>query len=232
VKTLYLIPARGGSKGLPGKNIKLLVGKPLINYAVDLARCFAEDDDICVSTDSEEIANVAKSNKLSVPFIRPGELSSDTAGTYEVMLHAIKHYEERGKNYDALVLLQPTSPLRLKKHLSEALAAFNSDAEMVVSVAEARTNPYLNLFKENDQAWLEKVFPAAFSRRQDAPKFFEYNGAIYVISVPELKKKTLGDFKKVKKIEMDSFHSVDIDNEIDFAWANFLMDKQHVKLDY
>jgi len=232
MKTLFLIPARAGSKGIPNKNIKLLNGKPLINYAIDLARCFVKDEDICLSTDSFEIAEIAKQNNLYVPFLRPEKLSTDTAGSYEVMLHAVEFYESLGKNYEAIVLLQPTSPLRLKKHLKEALTLFKNDIEMVVSVKESHTNPHWNLFKENENGYLEKFIPSNYIRRQDLPKAFEYNGAIYVINITELNKKKLNQFTKIKKVIMDDFSSVDIDLPIDLAWAEYLFNTKHIQLDY
>jgi len=232
MKTLFLIPARAGSKGIPNKNIKLLNGKPLINYAIDLARCFVKDEDICLSTDSFEIAEIAKQNNLYVPFLRPEKLSTDTAGSYEVMLHAVEFYESLGKNYEAIVLLQPTSPLRLKKHLKEALTLFKNDIEMVVSVKESHTNPHWNLFKENENGYLEKFILSNYIRRQDLPKAFEYNGAIYVINITELNKKKLNQFTKIKKVIMDDFSSVDIDLPIDLAWAEYLFNTKHIQLDY
>ena len=113
MKTLFVIPARGGSKGIPHKNIRPLAGKPLIGYAIDTARHFADDCDICLSTDDPEIAAVATGQfGLAVPFLRPAELATDKSGTYEVLLHALDYYRNRGIDYECLVLLQPTSPFR------------------------------------------------------------------------------------------------------------------------
>ena len=106
-KILFVIPARGGSKGIPGKNIKPLCGKPLIGYSIEVAREFA-DDDICLSTDDPAIAGVAEEQfGLRVPFLRPAELATDRSGTYGVLLHALDFYAARGRLYDTLVLLQP-----------------------------------------------------------------------------------------------------------------------------
>ena len=111
-KILYVIPARGGSKGVPGKNIKLLGGKPLIYYSIEVARALANDEDICVSTDNIEIKELVEQTGLQVPFLRPPELALDDSGTYEVLLHAVNYYATQGKQYNLLVLLQPTSPFR------------------------------------------------------------------------------------------------------------------------
>ena len=101
---LYVIPARGGSKGIPHKNIKLLGGKPLIGYSIELARQLTSDEHICVSTDDEEIVRVVENYGLAVPFRRPKELSGDQVGTYEVLLHALSYYESLGRHYDVLVV--------------------------------------------------------------------------------------------------------------------------------
>lgn len=123
MKILYVIPARGGSKGIPSKNIKPFMGKPLIHYAIDTAHaCAASEKDICLSTDDEQIAAEARNYDLEVPFLRPTELATDTAGTYEVLLHALGEMEQRNScSYDVLVLLQPTSPFRKPKHVQEAI---------------------------------------------------------------------------------------------------------------
>ena len=114
MKSLFLITARGGSKGIPHKNIKPLNGKPLIYYAIDVARQFVEDEDICVSTDGDDIIKTVEDYNLKVLFKRPAELASDTAGSDEVILHAVQYYEALGRLYDNIVLLQPTSPFRTK----------------------------------------------------------------------------------------------------------------------
>src|SRR5574344_397852 len=121
---LTIIPARGGSKGIPHKNIKPLNGKPLIYYTIDCARAICNDEDICVSTDDAEIISVVEQYGLKVPFVRPAELASDTAGTYEVLLHALDFYEKQGRHYDVVLLLQNTSPFRSSLHVKEALELY------------------------------------------------------------------------------------------------------------
>ena len=141
MKTLFLITARGGSKGLPDKNIRVLNGKPLIYYTIDAARMVASDEDICVSTDSEKIINVVENAGLNVPFVRPKELATDYAGHHGVILHALEFYKQIGKNYDNVMLLQPTSPLRKKDHLVEVLELFDDTVDMVASVCKSKVNP-------------------------------------------------------------------------------------------
>jgi N-acylneuraminate cytidylyltransferase len=222
MKYLVLIPARGGSKRVPKKNIKLLNGKSLICYTVDAAREIFLDDDICVSTDSENIKKVVEQTGLFVPFLRPEYLATDTAGSYEMILHAVEYYEQKGKQYDAIVLLQPTSPFRQAMQIKEAIANYSNEIDMVVSVKEAKANPYYTLFEETN-GFLKKSKKGNFIRAQDCPKVYEYNGAIYVINIESLKKSKLGDFKKVKKFVMDEESSLDIDTPLDFLIAQTIL---------
>jgi len=195
-KLLFVIPARGGSKGVLGKNIKLLGNKPLIHYSIEFARLFTTDDNICVSTDSREIAASAAELNLEIPFLRPAALATDTAGSYEVLQHALSFFNQQGKEFDAIVLLQPTSPLRKKKHLEEALVLYHPSLDMVVSVKIPAANPYYNLFEENEKGYLElSKGKGQFTRRQDMPEVYEYNGSLYIINCRSLRSKnSFGDF--------------------------------------
>ena len=163
MKILYLIPARGGSKGLLKKNIKLLNDKPLLHYSIDFARKFTTDKNICLSTDDNEIIDCAKEINLEVNFIRPKHLASDTANTNDVINHAIKYYESKGIIYDLLILLQPTTPFRKKEHLVEMIDSWKNNLELLVSVKEPHDSPYFNLFEENDTGELVKVKNSAIS---------------------------------------------------------------------
>lgn len=224
MKILVIIPARGGSKGIPHKNIKPLAGKPLIHYTIDVARQIVANEDICVSTDDPEIIQCVEDYGLKVPFVRPSELATDTAGTYEVLLHALNYYEQQGKSYDVVVLLQNTSPFRNAEHVKEALKLYRCDIDMVVSVNETKSNPYYNCFEEDAEGFLKKTLESSsFIRRQDAPKTYEYNGGIYVINAEQLKKMPLGRFTRKIKYVMDNLHSVDLDNMIDWQFAEFLI---------
>ncbi|PKV63226.1 acylneuraminate cytidylyltransferase family protein [Pontibacter ramchanderi] len=219
---LYLIPARGGSKGLPGKNIKHLNGRPLIYYTIDAAREVSSDIDICVSTDDESIAEVVKHYGLDLPFIRPAELATDNATSEEVLKHAIQYYESISKPYDYVVLLQPTSPLRTGKQIKEALDLINSETEMIVSVKETDANPYYVLFEEDKYGFLKKSKEGTFTTRQDCPKVYELNGAIYIINIEKLKHKVLAELQKAKYV-MDKMSSIDIDDNLDFAWCEYIL---------
>ncbi|MDE5886550.1 MAG: acylneuraminate cytidylyltransferase family protein [Muribaculaceae bacterium] len=229
MKYLVIIPARGGSKGIPKKNIKPLGGKPLIYYAIDGARSIAEDADICVSTDDPEIIKIVEEYGLDVPFVRPDYLASDTMGTYEVLLHALDFYEKHGRKYDAIVLLQPTSPFRRPEDIKGAMDSFNTDIDMVVSVKEATSNPYYNSFEDDPNGYLRiSKGDGRYCRRQDAPKAWEYNGAVYVINSNSLKAENISDFKKVVKYEMDALHSVDLDTMFDWKVAELLISEKMV----
>lgn len=223
---LVVIPARGGSKGIPGKNIKPLHGKPLIYYAIDAARCITDDSHICVSTDDEHIMSVVEEYGLNVPFKRPADLATDTSGTYEVLLHALGFYEAKGKRFDAIILLQATSPFRTGEHVKEALNLYSKDIDMVVSVKETDANPYYLCFEEDKQGMLHiSKGDGHYTRRQDCPPVYEYNGAIYIINPDSLKQMPLSQFRKRKKYLMDREHSLDLDTMLDWQVAELIFDR-------
>lgn len=224
MNTLVIIPARGGSKGIPGKNIKPLNGKPLIEYTIDVARGIVADSNICVSTDSQEIISVVENYGLKVPFVRPAELATDTAGTYEVLLHALNFYENQGNKFDNIILLQNTSPFRTINHVKEALKLYNSNIDMVVSVCEVSSNPYYNCFEENENGYLNICKGnGEYTRRQDVPKCWEYNGAIYIINPDSLKRMPLNKFPKKVKYVMDRKYSIDLDTMLDWKIAETIV---------
>lgn len=227
MRLLFVIPARGGSKGIPGKNIKLLHGKPLIQYSIEFARLFSSDDNICLTTDSLEIQSVAKSIGLQVRFLRPAQLATDSAGSWEVLQHAASQYGG-SENYDALVLLQPTSPFRKKQHLEEALQQFEKGTEMVVSVKESAANPYFNIFEENEQGFLAiSKGNGKYSRRQDAPKVYEYNGSIYIIGMKAMEeKRSFKELIATRKYVMEEKYSIDLDTPDDWEYAEYLSKKE------
>lgn len=223
---LFIIPARGGSKGLPGKNILPLNGKPLLHYSIEYARLFTDDKNICLTTDSEEIIACAMQVGLSVPFIRPADLSGDFAGTYEVLQHAANHYRSLNIFYDGIILLQPTSPLREEKYLRAMLKLYHSNVDMVVSVMESKGNPYFNLFEESD-GLLQLSKPSGYKRRQDSPAVYQFNGSIYIINMLSLfKYDSISAFKKKVKYVMPAEHSIDIDTKLDFEICELII-KRH-----
>lgn len=224
MNTLIVIPARGGSKGIPGKNGKLLGGKPLLHYTLDLVKQLPEEFTVCVSTDDPEIANCANQGGFPVPFMRPAHLATDEAGTYEVLLHALDFYPI-GK-FDCLLLLQPTSPFRHLRQVQEALKLFAAKRpELVVSVTLSQANPYYNLFEEDDTGRLKKSKSSSFTRRQDCPPVYQYNGAIYVIDVSTLRSKPLHEMTDIRKVVMDEESSLDLDTPLDWELAELLLRK-------
>ena len=222
---LVVIPARGGSKGVPGKNIKPLAGKPLIYYTIEAAREVFPDKQILVSTDDNTIKDYVEKTGLKVPFLRPAELANDTAGSYEVLMHALDYSEKQGFKPELLLLLQATTPFRTASHIREAMQLVDEQTEMVVSVKETGSNPYYVLFEENEQGWLEKSKKGNFVTRQQCPKVYEYNGGIYFINVAALKKKPLKDFSTIKKYVMDEMNSHDIDTLLDWEVAEVIANK-------
>jgi CMP-N,N'-diacetyllegionaminic acid synthase len=230
MKILYLIPARGGSKGIPYKNIKPFNGKPLIRYTIDVARKLSDDSNICVSSDDDDIINNVETYGLKVQFRRPVELATDQAGSYEVIMHALDYYESKGITYEILVLLQPTSPFRNADHIKESLEIFAEEIDMVVSVKESTANPYYDIFEDNARGFLEKSKEGEYFRRQDCPSVWQYNGAVYVMNVKSLKKMHFSHFLNIKKYVMDRLHSIDLDNQLDWQWAEFLLEKGHISI--
>lgn len=222
--TLFIIPARGGSKGVPKKNIKLFLGKPLIHYSIEYARLFVPDSNICVSTDDDKIITCVKEIGLDVPFIRPDNLATDTSDTFSVLKHALKHYfVNENRQFEAVVLLQPTSPIRERKHLEEAIQLWHKETEMVVSVCETESSPYFTLFEEDKNGFLKICMgDGSFTRRQDTPTIYEYNGSIYVINASILEEKdAFKEITKRVKYVMDSYYSIDIDTIDDWDYAEY-----------
>lgn len=229
-KILVLIPARGGSKGIPGKNIKPLNGKPLIYYSLDIARAFFQDEDICVSTDDLRIAEKVREYGLEVPFMRPDSLATDHATTNDVIFHSLDFYSEKGIIYDYTLLLQPTSPFRQEMHVAECLKmAASKPFEMIISVKETDANPYYVLFEEDEAGVLQKSKNATFTRRQDCPAVWQANGAIYLINNQVLReKKDLGALIK-SKLVMESRYSIDLDTMEDWMMAECMLEKGMIR---
>lgn len=169
----------------------------------------------------EEIKAVAEKLGLKVPFLRPEKLASDTATTSDVIVHALKFYENLGRHYEIVVLLQPTSPLRTVQNVKDCLALYTSELDMVTTVKESSVSAVL--CKENLNGFLEQVIGGNNVRRQDAEKLYEYNGAVYVINAEAVKEKGLDGFTKIKKCVMAEENSVDIDTMLDWQLVENIM---------
>ena len=228
---LIVIPARGGSKGIPHKNIKELGGKPLICYAIDTARKITSDENICVSTDDDDIIKVVEDYGLKVQFKRPDYLATDNAGTNGVLLHALDFYEQKGNHYDIIILLQATSPFRRAEDVIEAVKLYDDSVDMVTSVMPAKCNPYYDGFEDNAEGLLTiSKGDGTIERRQDAPKVWQQNGAVYVINPFELKAKGLAGMARIRKYVMDELHSVDLDNMLDWKIAEIMLEEKLVEI--
>lgn len=231
IDSLVLIPARGGSKGILGKNIKLLAEKPLILYSIEAARKLLTDEYICLSTDSDEIISVANNYHLAVPFKRPQEYAQDNSSTEDVIRHALDYYEKKGITFKYVVLLQPTSPFRTSEDILAAYNLITEEDEMVVSVSLCKTSPFYNLFEEDSNGFLKKTFETYYSQRQELEKvYFQFNGAVYIIRTEALKKKKIAEFTKIKKYVMDPINSLDIDTPEDWDYADFLMKDRNTNI--
>lgn len=212
---LALIPARGGSKGIPGKNIKELAGKPLIAYTIEAAKCVPSISRVIVSTDSQEIADIAKQYGAEVPFLRPEELASDTSKTMDAVMYTLDKLAAQGEIYDYLVLLQPTSPLRTEDDIEGCIQKALECGQDVVAVSEVQDPPVLIRRMEKTGKLFSLLSGSSTVRRQDMQAYYRVNGSIYVNQVDRLSADTSLNDNPVGYI-ISREHSVDIDEPIDF----------------
>lgn len=223
---LGIIPARGGSKRLPNKNIRILGGKPLIAYTIRAANGSAYLDEVLVSTDDPEIAKVSASEGAHVPFVRPDKLAQDDSATIDVIFHALSFYSERGLSFDYVALLQPTSPLRGSREIDEAIEFMISQkADAVVSVTEMEHSPLWANTLPSDLSMAGFLREDVINKRsQDLPKHYRLNGAIYICrSSLLLKYKTWFVPEKIFAYIMPQEKSVDIDTELDMKICETLL---------
>lgn len=225
MKNLAIIPARSGSKGLPDKNIKILNGKPLIAYTIEAAIQSRLFDDIIVSTDSKEYAEIAKKNGASVPFLREAELSTDTAKSWDVVKEVLHQCAQLDKKYDTVALLQPTSPLRDASDIKQAYKKMRrEEANLVVSVCETDHSPLWSNTLTEDHSLVDFLKPEYTTKtRQEIPTYYRLNGAIYIVKTDYLFETENIYASKSYATIMDKVHSVDIDDEIDFLVAEALL---------
>ena len=221
-RIVCIIPARGGSKGLPGKNIKMFLGKPLIAHTIEQAKKSGLIDRIIVSTDDKKIADISKKYGAEIPFIRPKYLSQDKSSTIKVLLHAIEWIEKEGYSFDILVLLHATAPQRSIKDINNSIKLiFNKNVSNVFSVTESHRNPYFNMV-EVSQGRARLVKRGSFASRQQVPKVYDMNASIYVWWKDVFKNKGKIFLRNSRIYIMPKERSVDIDDELDFRIAKFL----------
>lgn len=222
-RVLALIPARGGSKGIKNKNIIEVCGKPLISYTVEAARKSRYIDDVILSTDSEEIARVAAKYGAEVPFYRPQEFATDAAKTIDAVVSAINMLKERGREYDILILLQPTQPLRNEIDIDHSLELFlENGSKGLVSVCEVSDSPILIRVIKEDGAMYKLLEMNSTCRRQDMPRYYKVNGCIYINLISEVKSSLSFNDNEIPYI-MPVNRSVDIDAWEDVAVMEFYL---------
>ena len=224
---IITICARGGSSGVPGKNIRPLCGKPLIGWTLEQAFASRVADEVFVSTDSEEIAKVARSFGAQVPFLRPAELATSTAGKIPVIQHLVDWVEAHKGPVDAIVDLDPTSPLRDIADIQTCFSMLDADTDVVITGYEADKNPYFNMVEIKANGFYERVcLPGSeVLGRQSAPKVFAMNASIYAWHRRSLSS-SLWDSPKIRLHVMPRERSIDIDHAIDFDLVELLMKRK------
>lgn len=232
---LITICARGGSKGISGKNIRKLMDFPLIYYTINQAKAWGKAKRLVVSTDSKDIAKIAKKYGAEVPFMRPAKLASDTSPKIPAIRHALFSCEKKFKeSYDLVMDLDVTSPVRKITDLENALQLFlEKKPKTLFSVVSARRNPYFNMVEEDREGRISYCKPNIdFNRRQDAPNVYDMNASIYIYSrdylIDEKNNKPVSDNSAI--YVMDELSATDIDKEIDFKFIEFLVKEKVIKL--
>jgi len=235
--SLAIIPARGGSKGIPGKNIKLLAGKPLIAWTIEAAQKAVYLDRVIVSTDDEEIAKVARECGAEVPFLRPACISGDLATDVEFIDHALEFFEAQESFVPDIVLrLPPTSPLRTSEHIDTGIVTLvdTEGADAVRPIVEVDKHPYKFWLKDDvDERFLKAFLTKEYTGfdephnlpRQLFAKVYRHTGAMDVVWVKTIKEQRSTSGKKLAHFPMSEEESVNIDNPIDFEIAELLMRK-------
>ncbi len=221
-----LICARGGSKGIPDKNIRLLANKPLIGWAIEVTKKVQRISDIIVSTDSEKIAKIAKEYGATVPFMRPKHLAEDNSPEWSVWRHALDYLSEnKSMQIDGLVVIPPTAPLRSVNDIERCINEYEKgNVDVVITVSEAHRNPYFNMVTKDDDGFVSLMMSSRSKvfRRQDAPGAYDVTTVAYVVSPCFVKKYNYIFEGRVRSVEIPLNRSIDIDTEFDFRIAEFL----------
>ena len=225
---LWLISARAGSKSIQNKNIKVLYGYPLLAYRIKTASAISKPENVWVSTDSQEYAEIAKSFGAFIPFLRPNILSTDNASSVDVVLHAMTHAKKLGKKYDAIGLLEPTSPFITSKQLSDSLKELFSDkdAENIVAVRSVRPHTYFVQEKSKYLNTLANNFNLSSKlRRQDRIDEITPSGGFYISKWDSFLKNKTFYTEKTLQFQVSDIHGIEIDEPVDWLWAEFLLEK-------
>lgn len=224
-RILAIIPARGGSKGIPHKNIINLCGKPLIAYSIEAAKQSTYIDTVIVSTDDVDIQQISEEYGASVPFLRDAQIASDEATTISVVVDVMERLKEKEQTFDAVVLLQPTSPLRTTEEIDVAVDVFfQNEMKGVVSVNVADVSPFLLRTIKGSQ--LQRIISESSTiRRQDMPTYYEVNGAIYINAISDITESLSFNDNPIPYI-MNREHSVDIDTWNDLEKAKYYLNNK------
>ncbi len=226
MRVLGVIPARGGSKGIPGKNIKLLAGKPLLQYTADAASAARRLTHVMLTTDDERIAQVGRACGVDVPFLRPAELSADDTPTLPVVQHAVKWYEAQGTTFDAVCLLQPTTPFRRQEDIDSCIKLLDdtgADAVVTILPVPADYNPHWVYFRVGSELRLSTGEAAPLPRRQDLPPAFHREGSVYVTRRDVLMERNSLYGTRVVGFEIKDRPSVNLDLPEDWIEAERLV---------
>lgn len=228
IKTFAFIFARGGSKGVPRKNVKLLAGKPLIGWSIDIALQCPSIDRVIVSTEDQEIANVAAAHGAEIPFIRPKELAADDSAEWTAWRHAVEFFHSKGVQFDRFVSLPATSPLRAVEDVERCISSLDNETDVVVSVKEAQRSPYFNMVVVGNDGFsrlaIEPKRP--ITRRQEAPAIYDMTTVCYVTR-PKFILNNDSIFKgKVRSVIIPESRGLDIDNPLDFQLAEYLVNEK------
>jgi len=226
-KILGIITARGNSKGLPNKNILKFCGKPLIVWTIEQALASRYLDDMIVSTDSEEIAGIAKQAGAQVPFLRPAELARDDSSSADVVIHALDQLNQEGKSYDYIVLLEPTSPLRKPGDIDTAIELLiqNNQAVSLVSVGKIHMEHPSLIKKISPDGYVVPYAPEKkkiYQRQQADNAYFPY-GVVYIARVPEFRKSRLFYSERTLPFLIERWQNYEIDDQFDFTVAEQIM---------
>jgi CMP-N-acetylneuraminic acid synthetase len=231
LKYIGLVCARGGSKGLPRKNTRLLDGIPLVGWSINTTKLVKRITKTIVSTDDEETAKVAIKMGALVPFIRPEKLSKDHSSEWLVWRHALTYLMENGdKNVDALVIVPPTAPLRTPQDIDNCINEFEKgDVDVVITVSDSRRSPYFNMIKKNKDGFTSLVIPPkkTIIRRQDVPEVYDMTTVAYIVRAQFILENN-GIFEGlVRSVHIPPERAIDIDTMMDFKIAeNIILDKK------
>ena len=233
IKHIACIFARGGSKGLPDKNIRDFAGKPLIAWAIEQALSLETIDEVIVSTDSSEIAKIARKYGAEVPFIRPSELAKDDSPEWLAWRHMLTYFlDKNGWLPDAMLSIPTTAPLRLVSDIQKCLDAFEIGiTDVVITVTDANRSPYFNMVKLDSLGFAEIVIGKdnGITRRQDSPSVFDMTTAAYVVDAKFVMEHNSIFEGKVRAVYLPKERAIDIDTLLDFEFAEFVLQKQKFK---